>query len=370
MSEKIKIIITGGGTGGHIYPAISIARALEKLLPSCEILFVGALGRMEMEKVPAEGYKIVGLPVAGLKRELTAENLKLPGKIFKSLSLAGTIIDNFKPHVAVGVGGYASAPLLWMASRRKVPYLIQEQNSYAGLTNRILGRKARKICVAYQGMERFFRKEKIILTGNPVREEITKVSDTGKSEARKYFGIDPVKQTLLVVGGSQGAGTLNECVKKWISGRDYGNIQMIWQYGRFYRDGIMKFMEENRTDAVKEFEFIKRMDLAFSAADVIITRAGAGTISELCIAGKACIFVPSPNVAENHQAHNAMALVKSNAALMVPDHLAGEKVMKEAVSLLADPERIHEMETNIAALAIKNSAELIANEVINIIQEK
>jgi UDP-N-acetylglucosamine--N-acetylmuramyl-(pentapeptide) pyrophosphoryl-undecaprenol N-acetylglucosamine transferase len=219
-------------------------------------------------------------------------------------------------------------------------------------------------------MERFFRKEKIILTGNPVREEITKVSDTGKSEARKYFGIDPVKQTLLVVGGSQGAGTLNECVKKWISGRDYGNIQMIWQYGRFYRDGIMKFMEENRTDAVKEFEFIKRMDLAFSAADVIITRAGAGTISELCIAGKACIFVPSPNVAENHQAHNAMALVRSNAALMVPDHLAGEKVMKEAVSLLADPERIREMETNIAALAIKNSAELIANEVINIIQEK
>ncbi|MCK9304721.1 MAG: undecaprenyldiphospho-muramoylpentapeptide beta-N-acetylglucosaminyltransferase [Bacteroidales bacterium] len=370
MNTKFKIIITGGGTGGHIFPAISIARALEKLSPGCEILFVGALGRMEMERVPAEGYKIVGLPVAGLKRSLSAENLKLPGKIAKSLRMAGTIIDNFKPDVAVGVGGYASAPLLWMASRRKIPYIIQEQNSYAGLANRILGRKAEKICVAYKGMERFFNRKKIIVTGNPVREEITKVHETDRTDAVKYFGLDPSLKVLLVVGGSLGSATLNESVKRWIAKGNTGDIQLIWQYGKGYRANIEEFMTTHRQSGVKDYEFIKRMDLAFAAADVIITRAGAGTISELCIARKACIFVPSPNVAEDHQTHNAMALVRENAAAMVPDNQAPEKVMDEAISLLNDNQRRERMIKNIWSMALYNSAETIAGEIVRLAERE
>ncbi|MDD4638625.1 MAG: UDP-N-acetylglucosamine--N-acetylmuramyl-(pentapeptide) pyrophosphoryl-undecaprenol N-acetylglucosamine transferase, partial [Bacteroidales bacterium] len=348
----------------------SIARALEKLSPGCEILFVGALGRMEMERVPAEGYKIVGLPVAGLKRSLSAENLKLPGKIAKSLRMAGTIIDNFKPDVAVGFGGYASAPLLWMASRRKSPCIIQEQNSYAGLANRILGRKAEKICVAYKGMERFFNRKKIIVTGNPVREEITKVHETDRTDAVKYFGLDPSLKVLLVVGGSLGSATLNESVKRWIAKGNTGDIQLIWQYGKGYRANIEEFMTTHRQSGVKDYEFIKRMDLAFAAADVIITRAGAGTISELCIARKACIFVPSPNVAEDHQTHNAMALVRENAAAMVPDNQAPEKVMDEAISLLNDNQRRERMIKNIWSMALYNSAETIAGEIVRLAERE
>ena len=370
MIGKKKIIITGGGTGGHIFPAISIARALEKLSPECEILFVGALGKMEMERVPAEGFKIVGLPVAGLKRNLSAENLKLPGKILKSLKIAGTIIDNYKPDVAVGVGGYASAPLLWVASRRRVPYIIQEQNSFAGLANRILGRKAVKVCVAYTGMERFFKKSKIILTGNPVREEITKVSQIDKAEALRHFGLDPSRKTILILGGSLGSRTLNESVKSWISEKDYGNVQVIWQYGKVYKKDTEAFLEKNRCDCVKDYEFVKRVDLALSAADVVVTRAGAGTISELCIAGKACIFVPSPNVAEDHQTHNAMALVKENAAMMVADNAVVERVMKKATALLRDTAKKEMMERNISTMALYDSAEIIAREVLKISTKK
>ncbi len=368
MSRKHKIIITGGGTGGHIFPALSIARALEKLSPGCEILFVGALGRMEMERVPAEGYKIVGLPVAGLKRSLSPENLKLPGKILKSLRMAGIIIDNFRPDAAVGVGGYASAPLLWMAGRKKVPYIIQEQNSFAGLANRILGRKAEKICVAYSGMERFFFKKKIMLTGNPVREEITRVPYTDRSEAITYFGLDPSLKVVLVVGGSLGSGTLNESVKQWILRDGSEDFQLIWQYGKAYRRETELFMADHKKGTIREYEFIKRMDLAFAAADVIITRAGAGTISELCIARKACIFVPSPNVAEDHQTHNAMALVRKNAAVLVPDHEAPEKVMDAAVALLNDKPRRESMEKNISSLALYDSAETIAKEILKIVE--
>ncbi|MEN6619041.1 MAG: undecaprenyldiphospho-muramoylpentapeptide beta-N-acetylglucosaminyltransferase [Rikenellaceae bacterium] len=370
MRENFRVIISGGGTGGHIFPAISIADALKKSYPSCEILFVGALGKMEMERVPAAGYKIAGLPVAGLKRKLDAGNLKLPFKLIRSLKMAGTIIDKFKPDVAVGVGGYASGPMLWMAGQKGIPYLIQEQNSHAGLTNRILGRRAKKICVAYEGMERFFAKEKILVTGNPVREDIVEMTKELKEEAFRYYDLNPEKRTILVVGGSLGARTLNSCVKRWIINNTSSNIQIIWQYGKYYRGEVKEFIEKNPRDFVKENEFIKRMDYAFAASDVVITRAGAGTISELCIAKKACIFVPSPNVTEDHQTHNAMALVKKGAALLVPDREAESRLMDLALELATDTKRIENMENNIAKFAFRDSAEIIAKEVTNLIEQR
>ncbi len=366
MNGNLRVIISGGGTGGHIFPALSIANAIKKELPESEILFVGALGKMEMERVPAAGYKIVGLPVAGLKRELDPSNLMLPYKIVTSIKKAGAIIDEFKPDVAVGVGGYASAPLLWMAGRRDIPYIIQEQNSYAGLTNRILGRKAQKICVAYNGMERFFAKEKILLTGNPIRDEITETNKSLKDEAIRFFDLDPEKKTILVVGGSLGARTLNNCVKTWITDNMPGNVQILWQYGKFYKESITKFLEENPREYIKASEFIKRMDYAFAAADIVISRAGAGTISELCVAGKACIFVPSPNVAEDHQTHNAMSLVNMNAALLVPDSHAEIRLMNIAKELVNDRPRIEAMESNIIKMAHRDAAEIIAKEVIKL----
>ncbi len=367
MRENFRVIISGGGTGGHIFPAISVADAIMKLYPKSEILFVGALGKMEMERVPAAGYKIAGLPVAGLKRKLDIENLKLPFKLLKSLKMAGKIIDDFKPDAVVGVGGYASGPILWMAGQKGIPYLIQEQNSYAGLTNRLLGRRAKKVCVAYEGMERFFSGKKILITGNPVREGIVETTKEMRDAAIESFGLDPQKKTILVVGGSLGARTLNSCIKNWITDNIESDIQIIWQYGKFYKADVTAFMENNRRDYIRESEFIKRMDLAFAAADVVITRAGAGTISELCIAKKACIFVPSPNVTEDHQTHNAMALVDKKAALLVEDADAGKRLMDIAVTLAEDPDRVAEMEHNISLLAYRNSAETIAREVINLI---
>lgn len=369
MRGNFRVIISGGGTGGHIFPAISIADAIKRLYPDSEILFVGALGKMEMERVPAAGYEIAGLPVAGLKRKLDIENFKLPFKLLRSLKMAGKIIDDFKPDVVVGVGGYASGPMLWMAGQRGIPYLIQEQNSYAGITNRILGRRAKKICVAYEGMERFFSGNKILITGNPVRAGIVEPTKEMKDAAIEFFGLDPQKRTILVVGGSLGARTLNNCVKKWITNNTESEIQIIWQYGKFYKADVTGFMEKNRRDYVKESEFIKRMDYAFAAADVVITRAGAGTISELCIAKKACIFVPSPNVTEDHQTHNAMALVNKKAALLVEDTEAEKRLMDIAATLAEDPKRVAEMEKNISGLAYRNSAEIIAKEVINLIAQ-
>ena len=372
--RKIRAIISGGGTGGHIFPALSIANKLMELNPETEILFVGAEGRMEMEKVPAAGYKIIGLPIAGLQRNLSLSNLALPFKVLKSVRMAGKLIKEFKPDIAIGVGGYASAPLLWAAGRSGTPTLIQEQNGYAGLTNKILGKKAKSICVAYEGMERFFPADRIVMSGNPIRKEIAPATEDMKKEAYSFYGLDPKKKHIFVVGGSLGSRTLNNAMQKWIDegcpgGKD---IEVIWQCGKFYKAGVDKFMEEAKSkgklvDGIIHSDFIQRMDLAYAAADIVISRSGASSVSELCAAEKAVIFVPSPNVAEDHQTHNAMALVRKDAAIMVKDAEAEEKLMKAACELMENPENITLMERNIARLALRDAAMTIAEEVYRII---
>ncbi len=369
MEKRYRVIISGGGTGGHIFPAISIANALKTLVPDIEILFVGAQGKMEMERVPAAGYKIEGLPIAGLKRSLSLSNLLLPFKIYKSIKIAGKIIEKFKPDVIVGVGGFASAPLLWSARVKRIPYIIQEQNSYAGLTNKFLGSGASKICVAFEGMESFFPKEKIIITGNPVREGIKPADDNSKNEAIVTFGLDPLKKTILVTGGSLGARTLNKCVKQWLEAADQQNIQLIWQYGKIYKADIQSFIANHSYKNVYASEFISKMEIAFAAADIVITRAGAGTISELAIAGKAAIFVPSPNVAEDHQTHNAMSLVKKDAALIVSDSEAEEVLMNTATDLINNDEKIKTLKENIIKTAKPNASIDIATEVLRLINK-
>lgn len=362
-----RFIISGGGTGGHIFPAISIADALKAIEPDCEILFVGAQGKMEMERVPKAGYKIIGLPVAGLQRKLSLKNLALPFKVLASVTKARRILREFKPDVAVGVGGYASAPLLMAASKMGIPCLIQEQNSYAGLTNRKLGTHVQKICVAYDGMERFFPAEKIIFTGNPLRDDINPPTEAQRREGYEYYGLDPKKKTLFVVGGSLGARTLNESVQKWIIEKgESAPYQILWQSGRYYKDEVEAFLKEHPAANVKNLTFIDRMDLAYAVADVIISRAGAGTISELCVEGKATIFVPSPIVAEDHQRHNAMALVNKGAAEMVLDADAREKLMDTAEALLSDHDKIASMEREILKLGKKRAAKDIADEVLKL----
>ncbi|MBE6235935.1 MAG: undecaprenyldiphospho-muramoylpentapeptide beta-N-acetylglucosaminyltransferase [Bacteroidales bacterium] len=368
-NRKIRAIISGGGTGGHIFPALSIADKLKELNPETEILFVGAEGRMEMEKVPAAGYEIVGLPVAGLQRKLTLSNLALPFKVLKSVRMAKKLIREFKPDVAVGVGGYASAPLLWAATRCGIPTLIQEQNGFAGLTNKLLGRKVDRICVAYEGMERFFPAEKIIMTGNPIRKEIVPADQATKAEAMKYYGLDPQKKHIFIVGGSLGSGTLNNAMKKWITDGCPGgaDIEVIWQCGKYYKPSVDAFMEGRELPQIQYSDFIRRMDLAYAAADIVISRSGASSISEICAAGKACIFVPSPNVAEDHQTHNAMALVNKDAAMMVKDSEAVEKLMQAACSLIENPEKTALIEKNAAAMAKMDAAQTIAEEIYSII---
>jgi len=368
-NRKIRAIISGGGTGGHIFPALSIADKLKKLNPETEILFVGAEGRMEMEKVPAAGYEIVGLPVAGLQRKLTLSNLALPFKVLKSVRMAKKLIREFKPDVAVGVGGYASAPLLWAATRCGIPTLIQEQNGFAGLTNKLLGRKVDRICMAYEGMERFFPAEKIIMTGNPIRKEIVPADQATKAEAMKYYGLDPQKKHIFIVGGSLGSGTLNNAMKKWITDGCPGgaDIEVIWQCGKYYKPSVDAFMEGRELPQIQYSDFIRRMDLAYAAADIVISRSGASSISEICAAGKACIFVPSPNVAEDHQTHNAMALVNKDAAMMVKDSEAVEKLMQAACSLIENPEKTALIEKNAAAMAKMDAAQTIAEEIYSII---
>ena len=370
MSSVNKIIISGGGTGGHIFPAISIANEIMRKDPNAEILFVGALGKMEMERVPQAGYKIEGLPVAGLKRKLSFSNLLLPFKVLRSLRIAGSIIDRFNPNVVVGVGGYASAPLLWMAGRRGIPYLIQEQNSYAGLANRILSKKASVICTAYEGMGRFFPEEKILVTGNPVRDGIALTTPALKAEGKQFFGIADNERVLLVTGGSLGARTLNTAVQDWINSHENCSFRIIWQTGKFYKEEMDAFVTSNRRAYVNHFAFLDRMDLAIAAADVIVTRAGAGTISELSIAGKACIFVPSPMVAEDHQTHNAMTLVKKGAAMMIKDSEAGEYLMNSAAELLEDRLRIEELEEKIKQMAYTDAASVIVNELFKLIRRE
>lgn len=375
--RKIRAIISGGGTGGHIFPAISIANMLKEFNPENEILFVGAEGRMEMERVPAAGYEIVGLPVAGLQRKLTLSNLALPFKVMKSVGMAKKLIREFKPDIAIGVGGYASAPLLWAASRLGIPTLIQEQNGFAGLTNKILGKKAKSICVAYEGMERFFPADRIILSGNPIRKEIVPATEQMKQEAYGFYGLDPDMKHILIVGGSLGSGTLNKAMMKWINdGCPGGNgIEIIWQCGRYYKPSVDAFMKEAAEKGlgggclkhISHSDFIKRMDLAYAAADVVISRSGASSISELCAAHKASIFVPSPNVTEDHQTHNAMALVRKDAGMIVKDSEAEEKLMKTACGLIDDPEKIALMEKNAAALAKTDAGETIVREVYRIL---
>lgn len=375
---KLKVIISGGGTGGHIFPALSIADKLKELNPETEILFVGAAGRMEMEKVPAAGYRIEGLPMAGLQRKLTLSNLALPFKVLKSISMAKKLIREFKPDIAIGVGGYASAPLLWAAGRLGVPTLIQEQNGYAGLTNKIVGKKAKSICVAYDGMERFFPADRIVFSGNPIRKEIVPATEEMRKEAMEFYGLNPQKKHIFIVGGSLGSGTLNNAMKKWISDGCPGGdgIEIIWQCGKFYKPSVDAFMKEAEAAGlggavlkqIQHSDFIKRMDLAYAAADVVISRSGASSVSELCAAHKATIFVPSPNVAEDHQTHNAMALVNKDAAVLVKDAEAVEKLLPAACSLIEDTDKIAMLEKNIAALAKTDAAMTIAEEVYRVIK--
>lgn len=375
---KLRVIISGGGTGGHIFPALSIADKLMELHPQTEILFVGAAGRMEMEKVPAAGYRIEGLPMAGLQRKLTPSNLALPFKVLKSISMAKRLIREFKPDIAIGVGGYASAPLLWAAGRLGVPTLIQEQNGYAGLTNKIVGKKAKSICVAYDGMERFFPADRIVFSGNPIRKEIVPATEEMRKEAMEFYGLDPQKKHIFIVGGSLGSGTLNNAMKKWISdGCPSGEgIEIIWQCGKYYKPSVDAFMKDAEAAGlggtvlkqIQHSDFIKRMDLAYAAADVVISRSGASSVSELCAAHKATIFVPSPNVAEDHQTHNAMALVNKEAAVLVKDSEAVEKLLPTACSLIENSEKISLLEKNIATLAKTDAAMTIAEEVYRVIQ--
>ena len=370
---RLKVIISGGGTGGHIFPALSIANKLKELNPETEILFVGAEGRMEMEKVPAAGYEIIGLPVSGLQRKLTLSNLALPFKVLKSIRMAKKVIRKFKPDIVIGVGGYASAPLLWAAGRLGVPTLIQEQNGFAGLTNKIVGKKALKICVAYDNMERFFPADRIIFTGNPIRKEIMPATQQMKDEAYEFYGLDPKKKHIFVVGGSLGSATLNNAMKKWIADGCPGgeNLEVIWQCGKYYKASIDGFMQEHSAKAagIQHSDFIQRMDLAYAAADVVISRSGASSVSELCAAHKAAIFVPSPNVAEDHQTHNAMALVSKDAALMVRDWDAKEQLLPTACDLLENPEKIATLEKNIATLARTEAAMDIAKEVYTVLEK-
>ena len=364
MEEELRIIISGGGTGGHIFPAVSIANALKAKRPDAHILFVGALGRMEMQRVPAAGYDIVGLPVCGFDRKHLWRNITVLWKLAKSQLKARRIIKEFRPQVAVGVGGYASGPTLKVAGMMGIPTLIQEQNSYAGVTNKLLAQKAEKICVAYEGMERFFPAGKIIMTGNPVRQDLLD-RQTDRSEAVRSFGLDPEKKTILIIGGSLGARTINQCVLSHLDLIRSSGVQFIWQTGKIYIDDARRRVAEaGELPMLHVTDFISRMDLAYSAADLVISRAGAGSISEFCLLRKPVVLVPSPNVAEDHQTKNALALVDKGAALYVKDSEAQEKMLATAIDAVNDAPRLHTLSENIAKLAFYNSADRIADEVL------
>lgn len=370
--DKLKVILSGGGTGGHIYPAVAVAEALKRRLgDGVELLFVGAEGKMEMEKVPALGYRIEGLPVVGLQRRLTLRNLQVPFKVAESLRKARRVIREFGADVVVGFGGYASAPVLWSAQRMGIPTLIQEQNSYAGVTNKILASRAKRICVAYEGMERFFPKDRIVMTGNPLRGRLLEQHDPAvlKAEGLTYFGLKADKPIVLVVGGSLGTRTLNNMMKANVDRiTSEGNIQVIWQTGKFYEREMTEFMQSRSSEGIWRGAFIDRMDLAYAVADVVVGRSGAGTVSELCLVGKPAIFVPSPNVAEDHQTKNAMALVRKDAALLVPDSQAVTALFPVVDQLLADPVRMQRMAANIKALGIADSADRIVDELLAVVQ--
>ena len=369
-NSELRVIISGGGTGGHIFPAVSIANALREANPGVKILFVGAEGRMEMQRVPAAGYEIIGLPVRGLLRPLWKPgNISILIDFLKSKRMVKQTLREFKPHVAVGVGGYASSATLNAAYELGIPCLIQEQNSYAGLTNKTLAKKASKICVAYEGMERFFPKDRILLTGNPVRQNLLNTSLT-REECAAAFGLNPSKPTILLIGGSLGARTLNESVIRNLSRIAASSAQFIWQTGSYYSKEIEQTIDvKGKPGNLVVKDFISRMDQAYCLADLVISRAGAGTISELCLLGKPAILVPSPNVAEDHQTHNAMALVNRQAALFVRDAEAPEKLIPLALETVVDSEKLQQLGKNAAAMALRDSARIIAEEVMKLAEQ-
>lgn len=369
MNKNLRIIISGGGTGGHIFPAVSIANAIKELRPDTEILFVGAEGRMEMHRVPAAGYPIKGLPVAGFDRKNLFKNIPVLIKLFKSQRLARKIVKDFQPHAAVGVGGYASGPTLKVAGSMGVPTLLQEQNSYAGVTNKLLAKQAKKICVAYEGMERFFDKDKIILTGNPVRQGLLNHSKT-REEAIATFGLDPSKRTILILGGSLGARTINHCLMENLDKVKSSGIQFIWQTGKIYiEEAKAAVAKAGELPMLHVTDFISDMTTAYCAADLVISRAGAGSISEFCLLQKPVILVPSPNVAEDHQTKNALALVNKNAALYVKDMEAKELLLDKAIEVVKQPDLLKNLSKNITELAFTDSANIIAKEVIKLAEK-
>jgi UDP-N-acetylglucosamine--N-acetylmuramyl-(pentapeptide) pyrophosphoryl-undecaprenol N-acetylglucosamine transferase len=364
--EDLKVIISGGGTGGHIFPAIAIANALKTLQPKTEILFVGAEGKMEMEKIPAAGYKIIGLPVRGFQRRFTLQNINFFFRLFTSLKKAKKIIKEFNPNVVVGVGGFASGPTLRMACKLKIPTLIQEQNSYPGVTNKILASRVNKICVAYQNMEKYFPADKIIITGNPVRQDIFTNASKLKDDGFLFFELKGNQKTVLSLGGSLGARTINESIYNNIELFVENKIQLIWQTGKAFYPIALEKVRSLNYPYIKVFDFIQRMDYAYAISDVIISRAGAITISELTLTAKPTILVPSPNVAEDHQTKNALTLVENDAAMLVTDAESREKLVSETIRLLQDEFRLNVYRSNISRMAIKNSDEIIAKEIINI----
>lgn len=367
MDKELRVIISGGGTGGHIFPAVSIANAVKVLRPDAKILFVGALGRMEMQRVPAAGYEIKGLPIQGFDRKHLLKNIKVLYKIWKSQRMAKKIIREFRPQVAVGVGGYASGPTLNKAAAMGIPCLIQEQNSYAGVTNKLLAKKAAKICVAYEGMERFFPAEKIMLTGNPVRQSLLETTVT-REEALRSLGLDPAKKTVLLVGGSLGARTVNESVLRHLDLVEQSGVQFVWQTGKYYYADIQERLKGRELPNLKVMDFITDMGAAYRAADLVISRAGASSISEFCLIGKPVILVPSPNVAEDHQTKNALALANRDAALYVRDADAPDTLLQLAVETVNDAAKLASLSQNVLKLALPNSAEIIAKEVIKLAQ--
>ena len=365
MEKELRVIISGGGTGGHIFPAVSIANAVKAMRPDAKILFVGALGRMEMQRVPAAGYEIKGLPICGFDRKNLLKNVKVLYKIWKSQRMAKKIIKDFRPQVAVGVGGYASGPTLNKAAAMGIPCLIQEQNSYAGVTNKLLAKKAEKICVAYEGMERFFPAEKIILTGNPVRQALLDTTIT-REDAVRSFGLDPEKKTILLVGGSLGARTINESMLRHLDLIKDSGLQFIWQTGKYYSAEIAERLKGQELPNLKVTDFITDMGSAYRAADLVISRAGASSISEFCLIGKPVILVPSPNVAEDHQTKNALALSTRDAAIYIKDAEAPEILLQTAIDTVNDDAKLKSLSENVLKLALPDSANIIAKEVINL----
>ncbi len=364
--EKLKVIVSGGGTGGHIFPAISIANELKERFPETEILFVGALGKMEMERVPAAGYRIIGLPVMGFPRKASLKSLVFFLKLFQSMRLARKVISDFKPDVAIGVGGFASGPVLKAAVRRGVPTVLQEQNSYAGVTNKLLSSKVKKICVAYPNMQRYFPKDKIVLTGNPVRKNLIEAV-VNKSEAYEYFKLNKANPVVLIIGGSLGARTINESVMANLEQIRQSEVQIIWQTGSFYYREMLERLGTNYPENLQPMEFISHMDMAYAVADVVISRAGAGTISELCLLAKPSILVPSPNVAEDHQTKNAMALVENHAAILIKDKDSKGQLFQQTFSLLADETRLKTLSENIKKLGRPNAAKDIVDVILEVV---